>query len=206
MEGEYIIEHSMKDLSQRLNVTRQRIYQIIDKLPEEDQPKRTEKGRIILDDTVISRICEVGGWAVPNFQDTPLPESNEKNYEEIINVLKHQVEQQDALIEQYTRDHAVLQKQISIKDDQLKNQSETAKQQIKALNENLKGISKIADQAQALQLDAQTKFETTRKELVTTQEKLQRLQAIEENTSETNQDETDKQPTKQGFWRRIFGN
>ena len=200
-----IIEYSMKEVAERLRVTRQRVYQIIETLPESQKPKRNPKGRMILDDKAIVNICKAGGWPVPDFTKSALPEATEANSKELIQVLKYQIEQQDALIAQYSSDLDLLHQQINTKDDQLKTQAETSKQQIEALNNHLKDANRITDHAQALQLDAKTKFEATQAELDTAKKQLQSLQAIETTSKEP--DDTPDQNTneKQGFWIRLFG-
>lgn len=148
-------KHSIKELTRTLNISRGRVYQIINSLTDDQKIDKDSNGNYILDDKAVDNIRSY-------FEANTLKDDNKSINEQHVK-LNEQLDNLKQKTAEYERQIDSLNKQIQAKDeliDSLKINNHTLTSQLSIKDEQISKANQLADQAQQLNaVDKQKEIE-----------------------------------------------
>lgn len=137
--------HSIKELTATLDVSRGRVYQIINSLTGEQKIDKDANGNYILDDKAVHNIR--------SYFEANTNKDENKSTDEQLSKLTEQVDTLRKKTAEYERQVENLNQQIQLKNDlidTLKENNHTLTDQLKIKDEQISKANQLADQAQQL--------------------------------------------------------
>lgn len=142
--------HSIKDLTATLDISRGRVYQIINSLTGDKEVKKDSNGNYILDDKAVRDIRSY-------FEEKTIKDENKSSNEQLVK-LHEQVDTLKKKVVEYERQIDGLNKQVQLQNeliDSLKTNNHTLTQQLNIKDEQISKANELAEQAHKITDQAQ---------------------------------------------------